>query len=195
MMDYEMFKEVFKETFKNYLGEEYKDADVIVEKQDKVNITVDAACVVPKTKEMCLPVFYLNNMYEHYQECGNLNEVFGETAKVLDKAMDEVPDITGKLLNVSDIKDKIYYQLINKEQNETLLEKVPHREFEDLALIYRWLVDNPDRAVMSIIIKDSAMNYLNLDEKGLYDIASKNTEVLFPTVIRTSIFSIPVPTS
>ena len=33
--------------------------------------------------------------------------------------------------------EKIVFQLINTEQNKTFLEQVPHREFQDLSIVYK----------------------------------------------------------
>ena len=35
-----------------------------------------------------------------------------------------------------DANEKIVFQLINTEQNKTFLEQVPHREFQDLSIVY-----------------------------------------------------------
>ena len=41
MMNYEEFKQKVQNEFKNYLGEEYKDAEVFIREVTKVNMQVD----------------------------------------------------------------------------------------------------------------------------------------------------------
>ena len=41
MMNYEEFKQKVQNEFKNYLGEEYKDAEIFIREVTKVNMQVD----------------------------------------------------------------------------------------------------------------------------------------------------------
>lgn len=60
---------------------------------------------------------------------------------------------------------KIIFQLINTERNKSLLEDMPHRELEDLSIIYRAFVGNKDDVIGSITITDSIAESLKLTEE------------------------------
>ena len=50
------------------------------------------------------------------------------------KAFTSCPEIS-KIL-----EDCMKYKLVNTEQNREMLADVPHREYQDLSVIYRWVV-------------------------------------------------------
>ena len=74
MMDYEIFKAVVQGKFLSYLPEEYKDAEVKIHPAKKVNRTLDALSVI-KDDSRVFPSMYVDEMYEKYQACGNLEIV------------------------------------------------------------------------------------------------------------------------
>ena len=54
------------------------------------------------------------------------------------KAITSCPEINK--IELSEAKDNIVFQLVNTEQNREMLADVPHREYQDLSVIYRWVV-------------------------------------------------------
>ena len=52
MTNYEIFKEVVKEKFMDYMPEKFKGMELVAEPVEKVNVTLD--------------------MYKKYQDCGDL---------------------------------------------------------------------------------------------------------------------------
>ena len=76
MMEYSTFKAVAEKKILDYLPEEFKNAKVEITPVKKVNKTKDAITIRENERSRVSPNFYLNDMYEHYQACGNLDEVF-----------------------------------------------------------------------------------------------------------------------
>ena len=54
------------------------------------------------------------------------------------KAFTSCPEIPK--IELSEAKDNIVFQLVNTEQDREMLADVPHREYQDLSVIYRWVV-------------------------------------------------------
>lgn len=80
MMNYELFKEVIEEKFRDYMPAEYANHRVETHQVTKVNQTLDSINLVPNDNRglSTSPSMYINNMYEHYKECyAWLNEVAG----------------------------------------------------------------------------------------------------------------------
>ena len=81
--------------------------------------------------------------------------------------------------------EKIVFQLINTEQNKTFLEQVPHREFQDLSIVYKVIISADKDAVQSSKITNEFAKRLGMSEEQLFKCAAENTRRLFPPVVRS----------
>lgn len=70
MMNYEIFKEVVKDSFKDYLPEQYKDMELRVCSVNKVNRMMDGINLIGGSEvKNVSPTIYINDMYDHYKAC------------------------------------------------------------------------------------------------------------------------------
>ena len=142
MMNYEEFKQKVQNEFKNYLGEEYKDAEIFIREVTKVNMQVDQMSLLNLPRnDFASPSISLQSIFENYEKTGDFEgvmEALSETFKEAIEGFEKSPLNNG--LDFSNVDKNIIFTLVNAEQNKELLENVPHREFEDLAIIYRWNV-------------------------------------------------------
>lgn len=182
MMDYEIFKAVVEEKFLSYMPEKYRDAAVDIRPSQKVNRTLDALTVHKEGDSIVFPAIYVNEMYEHYQMCNDLEAVLfhaaGHYAKVLDGVESYKPDIA-----IENLKDNVIMCLINTEQNRELLAGIPSREFQDLSVIYRWVIDQAQDAIGSVIVSDRLAKEAGLSEEELFQHAVDNTRRIAPAVV------------
>lgn len=82
------------------------------------------------------------------------------------------------------VQKQIVFQLIGREGNENFLSEIPHREFLDLAIVYRVILGTREEGIKSILVRNSMMEDLRLDEEDLYEYAVKNTKRIFPSTIQ-----------
>lgn len=185
MMDYELFKEVVAEKILGYMPPEYQNSRVEIRPVTKVNQIADGLNIVLLNKESTVsPTIYLNSIYRHYQECSNLEEVLKEAALSIENAFHQVQDVS-QMLDFDTVKDNIIMQLINSEQNKELIEGLPHREFQDLSIIYRWLVGQDEEGIASTMIDLSFAEKLGMNEEQLFQTAKVNTKVLLSPTVRS----------
>lgn len=182
MLDYEIFKAVVEQNFLRYLPEEYRDAEIKVYPVKKVNRTLDGLAVLPADGSRIFPTIYVNDMYEHYQACGNLETVLGNAAESYAKVQDNVrgsePD-----LDAEHVKDNVIMCLINTEQNRELLEDAPNRSFHDLSVVYRWVVKRTPDAVGSVFISNKIAEEIGMTEEELFRCAVENTRRINPVSV------------
>lgn len=184
MMNYEIFKEVVAEKFKDYLPERYQDMEVRVASVNKVNRMLDGITLVDNSADKHVsPTMYINDMYEHYLHTENLQEVLQDAAKSMDKAFMQAPD--AGCLNFDNAKDNIVFQVINTMQNEDMLRDMPHREFQDLSIIYRWVVAVDERGVQSSVVRNNLAEQLGMNEEQLFKCAVENTRRILPPVVKS----------
>ena len=92
MMNYEIFKEVVAEKFKEYLPQEYQHMEVRLDSVNKVNKVFDSLTLVDHSAERNVsPTLYLNDMYERYVDTEELQLVLQEAATTMAKAFENAP--------------------------------------------------------------------------------------------------------
>lgn len=83
-----------------------------------------------------------------------------------------------------DANEKVVFQLINTEQNRSFLEQVPHREFQDLSIIYKLVINADAESIQSIKVTNSLAERLGMNEEQLFKYAAENTRRILPPRIR-----------
>lgn len=181
MMNYEEFKEVLLKEFKEFLPEELKEAEIKVTICHKTNKTREGlALVFPEKKKNVAPILYIDEMYKEYKISNDLMLVFRNRAKLIGDVMEKCEEIASEFESIE--KEKICFRLVNTEMNKELLEKVPHREFEDLSVIY-YIFRKNETETYSMNINNELADYLELTEEKLFELAFENTaSLLEPTV-------------
>ena len=184
MMNYEIFKEVVAEKFMEYMPEQYQGMRLRVEPVNKVNKVLDGITLVGSGAGRSVsPTLYINHMYEHYLETENLQEVLQSAARRMDMAFKEMPEVG--YVNLEGAKDNIVFQVINTLQNEDMLRDMPHREFQDLSIIYRWVVKVDENGIQSSAIRNNLAEQLGMNEEQLFKCAVENTRRIFPPTVKS----------
>lgn len=182
MMNYEIFKEVVAEKFMDYLPEEYKGMRLEVRPVEKVNKMMDGLTLTGDGVRIS-PTMYINNMYDSYLQTEDLQEVLVSAAKTMDEAMKDAPDIL-PAVDMGNAKDNIVFQLVNTEQNKEMLAGAPNRQFQDLSIMYRWVVKVEDAGVQSTVIRNELAEQLGFTEEQLFKLAVENTRRIFPPTLK-----------
>ena len=183
MMDYEIFKDVVKEKFLSYMPEKYQCMEIRVESVQKVNRKMDGLSLFAKNeKTMISPAIYINDMYEKYLRTEDLQATLQEAAEAMDKVFREVEVPP---LDISTAKDNIIFQLVNTMQNEDMLKNMPHREFQDLSIIYRWVAGVDKNGIASSIINNNLAESLGMGEEQLFRAAAENTRRILPPAVKS----------
>jgi hypothetical protein len=186
MMNYELFKEVVAEQILGFMPSEYQNSRVEINSVAKVNQIFDGLNIIPQIggNTKVFPTIYVNTMYEHLKECGDLEEVLRKAATSIVNAFHQVQN-NSAMLNFEEAKDNIVMQLVNREQNKELLENLPHRDFQDLSIIYRWIVEIDGNGISSTIVNTALAEKLGMNEEQLFQAAVVNTKTLLPPTIRS----------
>ncbi len=182
MMDYEVFKEVVKENLLDYMPEKYQDSEMRVDSVEKINRKMDGLSLRLEGGGSISPTIYINDMYKEYLRTGDLQETMQNAAEAMDKAFQQtvLPP-----LDLQAAKDNIIFQLVNTIQNEDMLQKMPHREFQDLSIIYRWVVSMDEKGFSSTMINNNLAKELGMGEEQLFKAAAENTRRILPPTVKS----------
>lgn len=86
---------------------------------------------------------------------------------------------------LTNASDNIFFMLINTEQNQSLLNSMPHRPFHDLSIIYKIMVKFDKNGLQAIPITKGLVTELKMTEEQLFKCAENNTRRLFPPTVKT----------
>lgn len=181
MMDYEMFKEIVKEKLKDYMPPEYREAEVEIISINKVNGPKDAL-VVRKSGERIAPNLYLDDCYQKYRECDDLKMALSDMAEEYVRADEK----TAKNfeVDISQMKDRVVMMLINTEQNREMFADMLHREFQDLSVIYKYVVSQSEQGIASFKVTNQIMEQAGMTAEELFQCAAENTKRMFPPAMK-----------
>ena len=183
MMNYEIFKEVVKEKFLDYMPEKYKGMEVVISPMEKVNETLDGLSLREEGKHIS-PTIYVNDMYRKYQNNEDLEQTIRGACEVMERGFREIPPISVDSI-CKDAKEKIVFELINTTQNESYLKQLPHREFQDLSIVYKVMIKEDENGIHSTKVTNSLAERLGMSEADLFKCAAENTRRLLPPTVRS----------
>lgn len=101
----------------------------------------------------------------------------------MDKAYMQTPQVPS--LDTATIMDNVVFELVNTIQNEDLLRRVPHREFQDLSIVYRWVIHADEETISRAFIDHNVAERMGISEEQLFKAAAENTRRILPPVIKS----------
>ena len=180
MMNYEEFKQTVREELEKLFPEEY---EIDIRKIQKVNQELDGLHVIKKNATVnATPTIYVQSLYKEYKNGTSLDEIISSLHLSIMENLSNSERIAA-LVNFDTAKENIVFELINTEQNKSLLQNVPNRSWNDLSIIYRWIVEKGQEGTASAIITHDLAERLGFDEEQLYNIATQNTKQIFPVQV------------
>lgn len=182
-LDYEQFKVVLTTKLEELLLKSKKPYGYKKQVVHKVNQDLDSISMIGENITIS-PTMYFNNMYEYYKDSDILVEEIA--LKMFETMLEGINQTEVKENGLPD-KDKfiknVFFQVINTKKNKTLLLDIPHREYLDLSIIYRYAANISDSDIATAIINNNLMNEFKLTEEELYEAAYENTrKILKPKV-------------
>ena len=186
-LDYEQFKVVLTTRLEELLLKSKKPYGYKKQVVHKVNQDMDSISLIGENIKMS-PTLYFNNMYDYYN---GTDAVIEELAlKAFETMLEGVnqTEVTGEFPDKEKFMENVFFQVINTKKNKTYFLEVPHREYLDLSIIYRYAVNISDNDIATTTINYILMDEFKLTEEELYEAAYKNTRrLLNPKVISPGI--------
>ena len=179
MMDYGVFKELLKDKLPEYLPEGLKRTGVELGHCDKVNVSFDTLVVHPAAGCKVSPSFNLEKMYRNYQAGAGIEEILHKMADAVGDAYGRSQDMADAV-DLRNLKGNVVMALVNTEQNRDFLKDKPHREFQDLSVIYRWVIGTNGDGIASIVVNDGMVKNLGMTADELFQAAVENTKAILP---------------
>ncbi len=181
-LSYEEFQDVLKEKVQNKLDERIAVGITDVMKNNGV---VLKGMTFSKEGEGISPTIYLEQYYVAYKKGADWAELVRKIVDIFHLgAKNEFFDLQA-FLDFERAKEHIVYKLVNYEKNKELLEKIPHRQFLDMAVVYYYLVETEELSNATILIYNNHLENWNVTAGELDAIAKENTPKLLKEDLRS----------
>ena len=180
-MEFEKFVETVKETIKDYLPDEYKNASVDVYPFKKLNENY-LGMTVRTEGQRTSPTLNLNMFYQKMQD------VHMDMKDIMEKMADVVQiipiDIDMDLLtNYEKAKENLFIRVSDADRNQEILSNVPHTRVENLAITYHIFANSGVDGIASTIVTHEMMRLFGVSKDQLHQDALENSPKLFPVKV------------
>jgi hypothetical protein len=181
-MGNEIVKELVKEV-KRVVGDNYNVEEKIVTKNNDTKLY---AVVISEEGKGVSPVIYVDEYLNKISDgVMTLLEGAKEILTIFESAKPSTCPSGQDFLNKEFILSYVEYQLINLALNKDLLEATPHKEFLDLAVVYRVFVNFGEESG-SFLMDNRTLENLKISETEIDKAAKVNT--LKAGFVKTSMY-------
>ena len=136
-------------------------------------------------EESVAPNFYLDQQFVQWMHG---TQTIEEIAEQLCKAYREEIKRNSRLVSEisfswTEFRRNVFLRLVNRDKNKEQLEKIPHREFMDLAVVYYYSVPISSGTCGTMLITKDHLTLLDITEEELHQAAQSNCERFQPAKI------------
>ena len=184
-MDYETFKQEFAEDIKEKVSQKgYGEVETSFHNIEKTNQNYEAISVVPAGGNIGVN-YNIENAFASYEHSGDYEGVLASATGAIASGLDQVPVVNvNALMNYEIMKEKLSVEVISAEVNEELLAKVPHDRIEDLAVVYRFIMESNEDGRASILVNNDLIERMGVTHEQLRADALENSPEIRPAVIQ-----------
>ena len=184
-MDYENFKESFIEDLKQGLAERgFEDVKVQVTEVNKLNESYEAITVTPEGSNIGINT-NLETFFESYENGMDYDAVVAKAVDTAVKGFDNAPAVdVASLTDYEQMKDKLAMEVVSTDANAELLSRVPHKEIEDMSIVYRFVLESNEDGRASILVTDQLLESMGVSPEQLHADALRTAPELKPVVIK-----------
>ena len=182
-MDFEKFKESLIEDVQQGLYEKGIEANVSTSEVSKLNESYEALTVTPEGSNVGVNV-NMENFFEAYENGVDYDAVVDRAIQVIENGLDQQPAIdVSALTDYRQMKDKLIMEVVSKEANEEMLANIPHVEMEDMAVVYRFVLDSNEDGRATILATNHLIETMGVTPEQLHADAMENAPELKPAII------------
>ncbi len=183
-MEYENFKEQFVEDVKAGLSDSGIEANVTVNTVNKLNESYEAVTVTPEGSNIGVNIG-IDKFYEALDTGRTYDEVLDKAVEVINSGISQRPDFDiNSLSDYSQMKEKLAMEVVSAETNAEMLATVPHQNIEDMAVVYRFVLNSDDEGRASILVTNQLLQSMGVTPEQLHADAMENAPQIKPVEIK-----------
>ena len=161
----------FKVTFANdievKLVQSGIKADVQERNVQKLNESYTGLTVTPEGSNIGMNLC-LDRFYNAIENGTSYEEVMEEAMKIVQKALNECPIVDiSEMTDYEKMKKNLVVQVVSAERNAEMLKDVPHTLIEDLAVVYRFIINRDEIGMASILVTNQILETMGVSPAQL----------------------------
>ncbi|MBE5841325.1 MAG: hypothetical protein E7304_07970 [Butyrivibrio sp.] len=182
----------FKDNFKDLVEKTFEDKgihDVEVENRlvDKVNETYDAFTIKHTGSDVGVNISVTEAYRAYATDEADINTIANAMVNRTVEALLNAPVISegiNDIQNYDVMKNKLVMEVVSAETNAELLATVPHKDIEDMAVVYRFDVKDIVGEGATVIVTNKMLDNYGITPEQLHADAVKNAPEIRPIVIQ-----------
>ncbi|SEK95927.1 hypothetical protein SAMN04487770_104156 [Butyrivibrio sp. ob235] len=184
-MDFETFKENLakdvKETLELRTGSDFSVENHTV---DKMNETYEALTVKPEDSIIGVNL-NATALYKELDSGKTYDDIVSGAADVAENALEHKMAFDLETFKDYDtMKGTLAMEVVSAEKNAEILETVPHKDMEDMAVVYRFVLGDTDQGSGTILVTNQMLDNYGVTPEQLHEDAVKNAPEIRPLVIQ-----------
>lgn len=176
--NYEEFKNRVAAEIKDYLTEDYQDYDMEFQMISKASCQYEGLLIRPQTKGTnVIPVLNITKAYEDYESGLPFEVIMRTLADIRMNASlaGQSPASFKQMIDdFNGIKSRIYPRLINTASNIEYLRDKPHKDIEDLSIIYAVTIQETEEGISQAVITNDLLKLWNVTPDDIHAAAMVN---------------------
>lgn len=184
-MDYQKFKEQFVEDVKRTLYEKgITDVEITVNQVDKMNESYEA--LTARHEENNVGVnFHLEDYFEAYADGVDYQNVVSRAVTNIEEHVIDLPAFDlNTISNYEMVKERLSLEIVSAERNAKVLEYVPHKLLEDMAIVYRINLEFGGKENATVLVNNHLLEMYGISQEQLHVDAERNAAIIKPVIIR-----------
>lgn len=169
-MNFEFFVQKVVEAVTEHFQDE---REIRVEKVMKNNGMCLTGIAMSGKKNTAVPTIYLEQLFEQYEDGISFEEIMEHIFKVYEEKTDIEVDIT-YFTDYKVMRNKIMFKVIHYERNLSLFEKVPYIKWNDLAIVFYFIMKIERIGTGTVLIQKDHMKAWGVSADDLYKAAMVN---------------------
>lgn len=183
-----MYYREFKEYFTKAIREELEDRGVNVKVNEssvaKLNKEgYDGISITPEGSNVGVTIS-TEAFFQSYVNGASMFDIVERAADTVENAFENQPTVDIKsLMDYEQMKEKLVMEVVSTETNADMLANVPHKELEDMSIVYRFVIDTNVEGRSTILATNNIIEAMGVTPEQLHEDAMKNAPELKPAVI------------
>ncbi|WP_278308266.1 DUF5688 family protein [Butyrivibrio hungatei] len=185
-MDFEQFKEEMAKKIKEALDSKYgMETSVDVRTVEKMNESYEAITVKPEGSIIGVNL-NTNELFKEYEQGKSIDCIASTAAEFANRSLHSGPGFDIDSFNdYGKMKEKLTMEVVSSERNADLLQKVPHKDIEDMSVVYRFELTQTDEGRTSVLVTNRMIEQYGITAEQLHVDALSNAQEFKPIVIES----------
>ncbi len=183
-MDYKEFKYAFKTDLKRIMNHNGLNVQLSEHHINKMNNSYDAITITPIGGNVGVNA-NLDALFKMIENGNDYNIVVSKATETLIAGIKDMPQLNvNDLTDYDKMKSNLSMEVVSAERNSDILKKIPYEKMEDMAVVYRLIIDKSNDCNSTVLVTNDLLKQFGITHEQLRDDALAIAPELRPAEIK-----------